>query len=48
MKKPKNYPSTAQHDVITYLHKAGYACKVAYSAESAIEIIQQYLRGDEL
>ena len=48
MKKPLNYPSTAQHDVITYLHEAGYMCKVAYSTDAAIAVIQGYIGGDEL
>ena len=43
MKKPRNYASAEQKEVIEYLHGAGYVCEICYTVDSAISAIEYYL-----
>lgn len=43
MKYGKNKPTDQQKEFITDMQQAGYDARVAYSAQEAIEILQEYL-----
>ena len=44
MKYGKNKPTDQQKEFITDMQQAGYDARVAYSAQEAIEILQEYLK----
>ncbi len=46
MKWGKNTLTPAQKEFGDYATQQGYCCKVAYSAEEAIEIIDEYLGSE--
>ena len=45
MKRAKGSTSEEQQDVIKYLRSVGYRCEVCWSAEEAIHVITDYLKG---
>lgn len=42
----KNKLTAEQKEFVAYVESAGYKTAVAYSAEEAIEVLEEYLRGE--